>query len=158
MFRLSDIKEQIKTKPISFVYKVSSPTDFKLIFKTNGKNESKQKIKEKYFNKKLDESTYFIICKITFHSGKKFSQGGPIAANFDVYALENNKPNKLVNIMKAESNKFTHLENIKGIVWFDKLFLEKKGWDYKYIDNIIKKLIKGKLVLIQRTLYHVKFI
>lgn len=43
-------------------------------------------------------------------------------------------------------------------VWFDKLFLEKKGWDYKYIDNIIKKLIKGTFVLIQKTIYHVKFI
>ena len=155
MFKLSEIKEQIKSNPISWVYKITSANDYKLVFKTNGKNEAKQKIKEIYGDKKLDDSTYFIICKITFHSGTKFAQGGPIATNFDAYVFDDNK---LINVMKIESNAYTKLENIKGIVWFDKLFLEKKGWDYKYIDNIIKKLIKGNFTLIQKTVYHVKFI
>lgn len=154
MFKLSDIKNQIQSNPLSWVYKITSPNDYKLVFKTNGKNESKNKIKEKYGNKKLENTTYFIVCKLTFHSGTKFAQGGPIAANFDVYAFVDNK---LENIMNVSSNKFKQMENIKGIVWFDKLYLEKKGWDYKYVDNIIKKLIKGNIVLMQKTVYHVKF-
>jgi hypothetical protein len=154
MFKLTEIKDEIKSKPLSWVYKITSPNDYKLVFKTNGKNESKNKIKEKYGNKKLDHSIYFIVCKITFHSGTKFAQGGPVAANFDVYAFIDGK---LTNILNDSSNKYKHVENIKGVVWFDKLFLEKRGWDYKYVDNIIEKLIKGNFVLMQKTVYHVKF-
>lgn len=154
MFNLTDIKEQLRLKPICFVYRIKSPSDFELVFKTFGKNDSKKKIKEKYGNKK-NNGDYFIISKITFHTGTKFSQGGPIALNLDVYVFDENK---LVNVMKVPHDRFKNLEKIKGVVWFDKVFLEKKGWDYKYIDNIIKKLIKGNFQLVQRTIYHVKFI
>ena len=156
MYKLTEIKEQIKKKPICYVYKISSPTDFKLVFKTDGKNESKQKIKEKYGNKQLNETDYFIIVKITFHTGTKFYQGGPIAANFDAYTFINKK---LINIKKTDIKNFMLIQkNIIGIVWFDKTFIEKKGWTNNYLDNIIQKLIKGKTKLDIRTVYHINIL
>jgi len=156
MVKLEDIKTQIKKTQVCFTYKISSPNDYKLIFKSDGKNQAYSQIKEKYIEpEKLPESTYFIIGKITFHTGKKFYQGGPIALNLNVVAFINNK---LVNLKKTKEDKFNLIrKNQIGIVWFDKQFIEKNGWKNKYIDNVIEKLITNKVKLDIRTLYHSNF-
>ena len=100
MNKLEEIKNQIKKSQVCFTYKISSPKEFKLVFKSDGKNQAYKQIKEKYNEpEKLPDSTYFIIGKITFHSGKKFYQGGPIALNLNVVAFINNK---LVNLKKTK--------------------------------------------------------
>jgi hypothetical protein len=155
MFELAEIKEQIKKKNVCWGWKVSGPTDYKLILKTNGKNEAYKQIKAKYTEpKKMDPDVYFIIGKITFHSGKKFGQAGPIAFNLDVVAFSDGK---LFNVIKSSNTKYTHLKKLKGVIWFDKIYLEKNGWSNNYLDNIIKKLIKGNINIMQRMIYHVKF-
>jgi hypothetical protein len=159
MNKLEDIKNKIKKTKVCFTYKISSSTNYKLIFKSDGKNEAYNQIKEKYLEpEKLSESTYFIIGKITFHSGTKFAQGGPIALNLNVVAFDGKK---LVNVIKSQSStmdtKFSKLKQLKGVIWFDKTFLEKKGWDNKYIEKIIGKLIKEKTTIVQRMIYHVEF-
>ncbi len=155
MFELAEIKEQIKKKNVCWVWKVSGPTDYKLILKTNGKNEAYKQIKTKYTElEKLDPNVYFIIGKITFHSGEKFGQAGPIAFNLNVVAFSDGK---LFNVIKSSNQKYTHLKKLKGVIWFDKTYLEKNGWSNNYLDNIIKKLIKGNINIMQRMIYHVKF-
>lgn len=155
MFELAEIKEQIKAKNICWVWKVSSQTDYKLILSTDGKNLAYKQIKAKYTEpEKLEPNVYFLIGKITFHSGKKFGQAGPIAFNLNVVTFSNGK---LFNVIKSSDPKYSHLKNLKGVIWFDKTYLEKNGWSDNYLDNIIKKLIKGNINVMQRMVYHVKF-
>lgn len=155
MFELAEIKEQIKAKNICWTWKISSPTDWKLILKTNGKNEAYKQIKAKYKEpEKLDSNVYFLIGKITFHSGKKFAQAGPIAFNLNVVTFSNGK---LLNVINSAETKYSHLKKLKGVIWFDKTYLEKNGWSNNYLTNIIKKLIKGDINIMQRMVYHVKF-
>ncbi len=156
MFELAEIKEQIKAKNICWTWKVSSRTDYKLILKTDGKNEAYKQIKAKYTEpEKLDPDVYFLIGKITFHSGKKINQGGPVALNLNVVAFSDGK---LSNIIKLTDLKFDSIKKTQiGIVWFDKIHLEKKGWSNKYLDNIVKKLIKRKTNIKPRMIYHGEF-
>ena len=155
MFELDKIKGQIKAKQVCWTWKISSPKDWVLVARSDGKNQAYAELKAKYTEpEKMDPNVYFIIGKITFHSGKKLGQAGPIALNLNVVAFIDGK---LTNVVKTSNPKYDHLKNLKGVIWFDKTYLEKNGWSNGYLDNIIKKLIKGNIVLMQRMIYHVKF-
>jgi hypothetical protein len=150
MFDFEDVKQDIKSKPFCFVYQVKDINNFKLIAETTGKNESREIIKNAN-----NHNGFFIVAKITFHTGKRFGQAGPIAVNLDVYKFVDNK---LMNIGRDDiDNNYPEINRIKGIVWFDKYFIEKKGWSRKYIDNIIKKLLNSNIKLMQKMLYKIYF-
>lgn len=68
---------------------------------------------------------------ITFHSGTKIGQGGPIAVHCRTFKLEDNE------ITKVPGYK-------NGIVWFDKQWLETRNmWKDIWLKIIVDKLIKN---------------
>jgi hypothetical protein len=139
---MSDIKEKIKLNPVVYVYKIEKK-EFKLIFNTDSKKEAKEQI-----YKMKDYKCVFAIIKLTFHNDDKLY----LKASLDFYKL-NNK-NVLENLGNTEP-----YSNMSGPVWFSKKFLEKYNWNNKYLDNIVKKVIGGKveLSLIGKTYYEVEF-
>jgi hypothetical protein len=148
MFDINTIKKEIKENPICFVYKIHN-NKAKLIIKTYGKNDAKNELKD-YKNR---TNSYFIIAKIFFHSGQKFGQKGPISVLFNAYIFIDDKLKNIANI-----NDYPNIrDNMIGPVWFDKIFLEKKGWNNNYIDTIIEKLITGKKKIIPLNIYNVHF-
>ena len=153
MFDIQIIKSNIKSEPVCFLYKISTKNDYKLIINSDGKNEAKQLLKEKY-EKKTNVKDYFILCKLTFHTGTKHGQGGPIAANFSVYTIEDGI---VKNIIKSNDDNLTKLgNNMIGTIWFTKKFLEEKNWNKNYLNNIIEKLItnKAKITKLVVNKYH----
>lgn len=152
MFDLTIIKKEIKQNPLCYVYKISK-NKYKLIMKTDGKNEAKEKIEGKY------KTGYFIITKIVFHTGIKFGQKGPISVVFNAYGFIDNSL-KLKNLSQTQIHEPYQKEirdNMIGPVWFDKTFLEKKGWNYNYINNIVEKLVIGNKSIKPLNTYHVHF-
>ncbi len=71
---------------------------------------------------------------LTFHTGNKYGQGGPIAVHCRKFNLIDKK------IIKIQGKK-------NGIIWFNKGFLEtERIWDNSWLEIIIKKL-RGNLEL-----------
>jgi hypothetical protein len=152
MYNLGDVKKSIKSKPRCFIYKVAPDNNFKLIGKTDGKNEAKELIKSNY----NDDKYFFIVAKIVFHTSTKFGQKGPVSVNFDIYAFINNK---LSNLRDTTNKKFINIrDNMVGPVWFDKKYLESKGWNKKYIEIIIKKLVSGEKGIVPMNVFHINFL
>lgn len=67
---------------------------------------------------------------ITFHSGKKPGQGGPIAVNIRTFTKEKQ------NISPLSGYK-------NGVIWFPKEFIEDKGWNEKYM-RVIHSIVSRK--------------
>ena len=85
------------------------------------------------------------------------AQGGPLSAIFTAYAIDNNK---LTNTMEIKNYKYKqHHKFIVGPVWFGKKYLEEFGFNYEYLDNIVDKLVSGKVKLNTMITndYHPKF-
>jgi hypothetical protein len=82
--------------------------------------------------KKLLKTNYegeLFRLSITFHSGKKVGQGGPVAVHCRTFKLEDD------TIIKIPGNK-------NGIIWFDKTYLETaRKWKEAWLTIIIKKLM-----------------
>jgi hypothetical protein len=153
MYIYNNIRDELKSNPVCFIYKINQNNDFVLINKANSKRESKEILKNVSINK---DKYFFIIIKLTFHRGPNdssskmsFLQPGKVKANLYTYKFINNV---LTNI--ADIKPYSYMS---GPIWFSKAFLEKYNWSYKYLDNIIKKVIdqKVKLSLISATLYEV---
>jgi hypothetical protein len=148
MYDYTDIRANIKSNPICFVFKINKNKEFDLIIKSDGKSEAKKILKKKESYK---ENIFYLIIKLTFHKGTGWLQGGPLKAGVSVY--------------KFNDDKLTNLGNTKpyskmvGPVWFSKEFLEKNNWNNKYLDIIVKKLVNGKvqLSLISEKNYEVYF-
>ena len=143
MYNYIDIRDNIKLNPICFIYKINKK-EFKLIINTNGKKDAKDKI---YKTKDYNEDYYYIIIKLTFHTNDMLY----LKASLDIYKFNN-------NIFKNMGNTSPY-HNMSGPVWFSKKFLEKYNWNNKYLDNIVKKVINGKveLSLIGTTKYEIEF-
>ena len=153
------IKEEIKNNPVCFLYLVKPDNKFKIIIKGDRQSEVKEKLVEIYNDNpnKFGPDDYFILAKLTFHTGQKLAQGGPLSVIFHHYAVDNNT---LKNTMYIKNYKYKKLHSvIGGTVWFSKKWLEEFGWSYEYIDNLINRLITGKetLNLMITNNYHPKF-
>jgi hypothetical protein len=87
--------------------------------------------------KKLIETNYegeLYRLALTFHTGIKFAQGGPIAVHCRKFNLIDKK------IIKIQSKK-------NGIIWFNKDYLEtRRKWDETWLKIIINQL-RGNLEL-----------
>ena len=148
MYDYTDIRANIKSNPICFVFKINKNKEFDLIIKSDGKSEAKKILKKKESYK---ENIFYLIIKLTFHKGTGWLQGGSLKAGVSAY--------------KFNDDKLTNLGNSKpyskmvGPVWFSKEFLEKNNWNNKYLDIIVKKLVNGKvqLSLISEKNYEVYF-
>jgi hypothetical protein len=148
MYDYTDIRANIKSNPICFVFKINKNKEFDLIIKSDGKSEAKKILKKKESYK---ENIFYLIIKLTFHKGTGWLQGGSLKAGVSAY--------------KFNDDKLTNLGNSKpyskmvGPVWFSKDFLEKNNWNNKYLDIIVKKLVNGKvqLSLISEKNYEVYF-
>ena len=99
----------------------------KLLVTDSSKSASRKKLlKTKY------EGNLFRL-SITFHTGKKVGQGGPIAVHCRTFNLEKNDSVKTIVKVPGYKN---------GIVWFDKKWLEvEREWDETWLKIIVKKLM-----------------
>jgi hypothetical protein len=157
MNKLNEIKKEIKNKPICFVYQIKSKK-FKLVVNANKKSEAKYNLLELINQRKIKTGDYFILMKLTIHPGTQIGQGGVLAAVLSVYKVEDGI---LKNMMNVKDEKYDYVgRNMICPVWFKKYWLEENGWSYKYLDNIIDKLITEKVVIkkIAPTAYNVNFI
>lgn len=158
MPNIIEIKKNIKENPRTFVYSVSPSKKIKMIIKTDGKKEAKDKLIKMINKKKVKTDGYFMLLKITSHTGTKWGQGGPIAVIIDLYYIYDNK---LKNVNSPPALKFKKEGGVMtGAVWFTKLFLETHGWNYNYLDNIISRLVNGKSILekLATIKYNVEFL
>lgn len=86
-----------------------------IILIDSDKNGSKKKVTKM----KNIEGALFRL-NITFHSGDKPGQGGPLAVNVRTFEKENN-----TIIAKAGYK--------NGTIWFDRTYIERNGWNEKYM-------------------------
>ncbi len=90
-------------------------------------DSSKSSSRKKLLKTKYSGDLYRL--SITFHSGTKVGQGGPIAVHCRTFKLEDG------NITKIPGYK-------NGIVWFDKSWLEtRRKWDDIWLKIIVDKLM-----------------
>jgi len=117
-FDYNNIKNEIKNSG-KLIYWYNE--DGHLILNDSKKKESKNKIK------KINYNGILYRLNITFHRGDKYGQGGPLAVKCKLF----NKEHK--TITKIDNNK-------NGIIYFEKDWLERKNWNKKWLDIIVKKL------------------
>ena len=120
--------EQIKNiKKYLIDYRIIFIKDKKIILHDVSKNNAKKLIFKKYqLRKKPVELTRI---EISYHSGKKFYQGGPIQLNFKQYIYQNNK----LRLIKSYGN--------TGSIWINKKFLQRNYFKSK------KKFLNILLIL-----------
>jgi hypothetical protein len=94
----------------------------KILLITDTKN--KENIKKNKYNGLM------FRFNITFHSGKKPGQGGPIAVNVRMF----NKENNIISSISGYKN---------GVIWFPLDYLESRGWNKKYM-KIIHSIVTRK--------------
>jgi len=121
-----EIREKLREGPLVYWYDDKG----KLLLKGKSKNETKKQVK------KLKYDGLLIRLNITFHTGIKGHQGGPIAVRVKLFEKEGTKMSHKVD---------DEFEQMNGRVWFPLKFLETSGWRDRYLDLIILKLLKGKL-------------
>lgn len=156
MFTLTEIKKEIKNNPICLIYHIKSKK-YKIVVKADKKSEAKNELIKLINKKKIKNDGYFLLLKLTFHTGTSFGQGGVLSAVLSAYGIENGI---LKNVNNIDNKDFWQVGlNMVGPVWFKKKWLEDFGWSYKYLDNIIEKLIMGKAKInkIGATIYNVEF-
>ena len=127
MLDYQTIKEELKKKDIIYWYDKNG----KLLLSGNSKSKTKEKIK------KLKIEGIIYRLHITFHTGSKGWQGGPIAVNVALFEKD-------INNVKKNLEKENFYKN--GSVWFSKKMLESRGWNNKYLDLIIYKLKNNSLI------------
>ena len=148
MNNIEDIKKYIKEMGTTLLYKVNQKDKtYMLIDKGNGKKELTNKLINLLSSNKIEytEDDYFVITKLTFHSGDKLGEGGVIACLITNYAVYNGK---LTNTMDIPNYKYKKLhKDASGSVWFGEKYLEKFGFTYEYVNNIINKISNGNIKL-----------
>jgi hypothetical protein len=121
-----EIREKLREGPLVYWYDDKG----KLLLKGKSKNETKKQVK------KLKYDGLLIRLNITFHTGIKGHQGGPIAVRVKLFEK---KGNKLTHKIKGD---YTYMN---GRVWFKLIFILTSKWRERYLDLIIYQLLKGKL-------------
>lgn len=92
-------------------------------------DSSKKASRKKLLNSKYEG--YLYRFSFTFHTGKKYMQGGPLAVHVRHFKMEDNK----ILAIRDDQN---------GVVWFDKEWLvAQRRWDNEWFDVMIIKLNKG---------------
>jgi hypothetical protein len=122
----TQIKPEIKKNPAIYWYNNNG----KLLLSGNSKSQTKEKIK------KIKYEGLLYRLHITFHTGTKGGQGGPVAVRVAVFDKKNKQVKRTYEGDNYQKN---------GVVWFDKNMLEIRGWNNKYLDLIIYKLKNNKL-------------
>jgi hypothetical protein len=118
----NNIKDEIK-KSGKLIYWLNEKGE--IILTDTSKNNSKNKIlKMKKNNGLLYRFT------LTFHTGKKSGQGGPLAINIVLFNKDGDE------LSKVSGNKH-------GIIWFSQDYLERMGWKENYI-NITYDIVSRK--------------
>lgn len=146
------IRDELK-KYKFVVYIVFKNKSIKYAFRFNGnRKELIKEITKQYLNKN-EEGMFFVIFKFSFHTGTKVLQGGPLALTLST----------LIFIDNELVNGYSHnplCPRFMYKVWFQKKYLIDNGWDDKYLNNIIKKLLDGKAKLYPglTNLYNINFI
>lgn len=127
--------EQIKNiKKYLIDYRIIFIKDKKIILHDVSKTNAKKLILKKYqLRKKPVELTRI---EISYHSGKKFYQGGPIQLNFKQYIYQNNK----LRLIKSYGN--------TGSIWINKKFLQRNYFKSK------KKFLNILLILSKKVNLH----
>ena len=93
-------------------------------------DSSKSSSRKKLLKTKYEGVVYRL--SITFHSGKKLGQGGPLAVRCAKFNLEDD----IISKVKDKQN---------GIYWFDAGWLEtRRKWNETWLNIIVSKLVKGK--------------
>lgn len=118
----NDIKNNIK-KSKKLIYWLNNKGD--IILTDENKNISKVKIKNM---KNITGLLYRF--HLTFHTGQKPGQGGPLAINIRLFEKNGN------NILKVSGYK-------NGIIWIAKNYLERRGWKENFI-NLIFNIVSKK--------------
>lgn len=118
-----NIKKQIINSN-KIIYWLNERGDILLI--DYDKNISKSKIKKM---NNISGSLYRF--NLTFHTGKKPGQGGPIAINIRAF----NKINNKINRISGYKN---------GVIWFPRDYLERRGWQDKYINMTFNIVTRSK--------------
>jgi hypothetical protein len=150
MYKYEDIRDELK-KNKYIIYYVEN-NKYKQLLKFNGtKHDLINKLENKY-NKFTKNNFYFICLKFGFHTGEKPLQGGPLSITISTFVFINNEL----------KNGFTYdkkYRQINGKVWFQRKFIEKFGWKESYLENIVNKLISGKIDLapLSINMYNVYF-
>jgi hypothetical protein len=97
----------------------------KLLVVDSSKSSSRKKLLKTKYNGKLYRLS------ITFHTGNKLGQGGPVAVHCRTFEIDN----KVITKINEKQN---------GIVWFGRKWLEtRRKWDEIWLDIIIEQLIEG---------------
>jgi hypothetical protein len=138
MHKYEDIRDELK-KSKYIIYYVEN-NKYKQLLKFNGlKNDLISKLENKY-NKSTNNNFYFICLKFGFHTGEKLLQGGPLSITINTFIFINNE-------LKSGFTYDKKYRQIHGKVWFQRKFIEKFGWKDLYLENIVNKLINGKVNL-----------
>mgnify|MGYP006074185875 CR=1 FL=1 len=120
--------EQIKSiKNFLIEYRIIFLKDNKIILHDISKTNSKKIILKKYKSRKKQVELTRI--EISYHTGAKFYQGGPIQLNFKQYIYQNNK----LKLIKSYGN--------TGSIWINKKFLQRNYFKNK------KKILNTLLTL-----------
>jgi len=120
-FEYVDVRAQIKETATVYWYDANG----NLLITGLSKRDTKKIIKKRNYEGNLYRLS------LSFHSGEKKFQGGPLAVKCVLYDKKENK------VSKVTSKK-------NGTVWIEKKYLESSGFSKKMLDVIINKL-KGKL-------------
>jgi hypothetical protein len=122
-FNYDDIKKEIKESG-KLIYWYSDKG--KLLVTDSSKSASRKKLlKTKY-------EGYLYRFSITFHTGKKYMQGGPLAVNVRYFNVEDGKIKKITG------------EGQNGTIWFKKEWLEAQTkWENRWLERIVSKMMKG---------------
>lgn len=123
-YDIRDIKKELKNGDLVYWYN----TDSKLVLSGDTKISTLKELNKK----NLKNGTKLIRLVISFHSGEKIGQGGPIAVNSKLFEVMDNKVKK---------NKWG--DKLIGYVWFGLNFLERTGWKKYFMTDIINKLNSG---------------
>lgn len=121
---IQDIKKELKNGDLVYWY----DTESKLILSGGSKIDTLKEINKK----KLKNGTKLIRLAVSFHSGEKIGQGGPIAVN-----------SKLFEVIDGKVKKNKWADKLIGYIWFGQNYLERSGWKKYYIPDIIEKLNSG---------------
>lgn len=76
MHNIDEIKKNIKDNLRTFIYYIDAKKNINMIIKANGKKEAKNKLIELINNHKVKTDGYFLLLKITFHTGTVWWKGG----------------------------------------------------------------------------------
>lgn len=114
-----DIKNDIKDNQ-DFIWWIDMKGNIIMSGREHAKLE-KQMLKEK-------DGEYYKLY-LSFHTGRKFDQGGVLAIN--------------VRNFEKEGKKLKNLrDNRNGVYWVKKRQLESRGWKLSFINQVIIKITK----------------